>query len=246
MCARTSSNPSAGWVGVGRVALFLLPFLLASCGDSSSPANNASNSLSDRHHMGGADRRTASDTSEPSEPAEIEVFAPESGDRVGVEGVGWFIDIAVEFEGNLKSTGFKGNQLTGPGVHNNAAPFPGNFAFGVDDKFPGLVVLVSTTSPAMGGGCANLADAFNLTGVTNRVEGETEIWDTWIITAALFGRHTPSTLYVAEVADLNKNGIHDDAPAVVPDVNHDGHCNETDLEALGLDSDVEVENFFIL
>jgi len=245
MFARASSNPSGRWVGLGRITLLVLPFLLASCGDSNSPANNGSNSLSNRHQIGGADR-TASDTGGPSEPAEIEVFAPESGDRVGTEGLGWFVDIAVEFEGNLKSTGFKGNQLTGAGVHNNAPPFPGHFGVGADDKFPGLVVLISTTSPAIGGACQNLADAFNLTGVTNRVEGETEIWDTWIIGAALFGRHTPSTLYVAEVADLNKNGIHDDAPAVVPDVNHDGHCNETDLEALGLDSDVEVENFFIL
>jgi hypothetical protein len=244
MCARASSKPSGTWVGLGRITLLVLPFLLAACGDSSSPANNASNSLSDRHHMG-ADRATVSDTGGPSEPAEIEVFAPESGDRVGTDGVGWFLDIAVGFEGNLVSTGFKGNQLTGPGVHNNAPPFPGNAGVGADDKFPGLVVLISTTSPTIGGACQNLANLFNLTGVTNRTEDETEIWDTWIIGAQLFGRHTPSTLYVAEVADLNQNGIHDDAPAVVPDVNHDGLCNETDLEALGLDSEVAVENFFI-
>ena len=78
--------------------------------------------------------------------------------------------------------------------------------------------------PSDRGSCQNLADAFNLTGVTNRVEGGTEIWDTWIIGAPLFGRNTPSTIWVAEVADLNQNGIHDDAPDVVPDVNHDGIC----------------------
>jgi hypothetical protein len=201
--------------------------------------------MSGRHQVGAASRVRASDTGEPSEPAEIELFAPDDGDRAGTEGVGWFVDIAVEFDGNLKSTGFKGNQLTGPGVHNNAPPFPGNFGVGADEKFPGLVVLISTTSPAIGGSCQNLADAFNLTGVTNRVDGGTEIWDTWIIGAPLFGRNTPSTIWVAEVADLNKNGIHDDAPDVVPDVNHDGICNATDIDALGLDSEIAVRDFFI-
>jgi hypothetical protein len=244
MCARTRSNPKAEWAQFGRVTLLLLPFLLASCSDSSSPANN-SNSSNSRHSVRGADRVTVSDTGGTSEPVEIEVFAPENGDRVGTEGKGWFVDIAVDFEGRLKNTGFNGSQLTGPGVHSNAPPFPGNFGFGADDKFPGLVVLISTASPAVGGSCQNLAGAFNLTGVTNRTEEETEIWDTWIIGAPVFGNRTPSTLYIAEVADLNQNGIHDDAPNVVPDVNHDGVCNETDLDALGLDSEVAVKNFFI-
>jgi hypothetical protein len=62
----------------------------------------------------------------------------------------------------------------------------------------------------------------------------------------LFGRKTPSTIWIAEVADLNQNGIHDDAPDVVPDVNHDGICTATDIDALGLDSEIAVKNFFIL
>jgi len=244
MCARISSNPSAEWVQLGRITLFVLPFLLASCSDSSSPANNMNPSNSRTYASRLGHRSTIADSG-ATEPAEIELFAPDDGDRAGTDGVGWFVDIAVEFDGNLKSTGFKGNQLTGGGVHNNAPPFPGNFGVGADDKFPGLVVLISTTSPAIGGSCQNLADAFNLTGVTNRVEGGTEIWDTWIIGAPLFGRNTPSTIWVAEVADLNQNGIHDDAPDVVPDVNHDGICDATDIDALGLDSEIAVRHFFI-
>jgi hypothetical protein len=151
----------------------------------------------------------------------------------------------VEFDGNLKSTGFKGNQLDWRRSSQQRPAVPRQLRVGADDKFPGLVVLISTTSPAIGGSCQNLADAFNLTGVTNRVEGGTEIWDTWIIGAPLFGRNTPSTIWVAEVADLNQNGIHDDAPDVVPDVNHDGICDATDIDALGLDSEIAVRNFFI-
>jgi len=178
-------------------------------------------------------------------PVSIDVFAPGDGDRAGVGGVGWFVDIDLEFPGNLKSTGFTGNQLTGPGVHNNAAPFPGVFAPGRDEKFQGLVVLFSTT--AFGAlSCQNVANLFNLTGPTNVTDkAGTEIWDTWIITAPNFGRQTNSILYVAEVNDLNHDGIYNDAPDVVPDANHDGKCDETDLQALGLASDIEIVHFFI-
>lgn len=34
------------------------------------------------------------------------------------------------------------------------------------------------------GGCQNLSNFYKLTGVTNKTEDETEIWNTWIITAA--------------------------------------------------------------
>jgi len=239
MFTRTRGDPLAASTLLRCLALLIVPAVLLACSDSNSADNNMA--PSDPRHTA---LRAHADSGAP-EPAEIEIFAPDDGDRVGVEGIGWFVDIAVDFEGNLKSTGFKGNQLTGPGVHNNAPPFPGNFAAGVDDRFPGLVVLISTTSVGARS-CQNLADLFNLTGVTNRKEGETEIWDTWIIGAPAFGRHTSSTLYVAEVADLNHNGIHDDAPAVVTDANHDGSCNADDLEAIGLDSEVGAKTFFIL
>jgi hypothetical protein len=225
----------AAFILVGGLAL-----VFSACQDSSAP-----NSHTDRtaRHMSKASLASASET---DKPVTVEIFAPDNGDEAGVGGLGWFIDIALEFEGNLQSTGFTGNQLTGPGVHNNAPPFPGNFGLGKDDHFGGLVVLLSTTTVGAKS-CQNLADAFNLTGPTyvDVEENETEIWDTWIITAALFGSNTKSVVWVAEVADLDHDGIHNDAPSVVPDANHDGRCTGADLRALGLDSDVAAKEFFI-
>jgi hypothetical protein len=52
-------------------------------------------------------------------------------------------------------------------------------------------------------------------------------------------------LYTAEAGDLNKDGIYNDAPDVVPDANHDGKCDDSDLKAVGLASDAYVTDFFI-
>ncbi|MER3428291.1 MAG: hypothetical protein C4334_09345 [Pyrinomonas sp.] len=107
-----------------------------------------------------------------------------------------------------------------------------------------MVVLLSTTRLGAGPG-QNLANLFNLTGITNLEEGKTELWDTWIVGAPFFGVNTQSTLYVAVVDDLNGDGIYNDAPDVVPDSNGDGTIDERDLEALGLASKVEKVMFFI-
>ena len=143
-----------------------------------------------------------------------------------MDGVGWFVDLAIEFEGDLTSTGFTGNQLTGPGIHDNAPPFPGVFAPGKDDRFQGLISLITTTTIGAGS-CQNLANLFNLTGPTNVMEDETEIWDTWIITTAAFGTHTASTMCTAVAADLDHDGIHNDAPDVVPDANGAGSATSS-------------------
>ena len=107
-------------------------------------------------------------------PVSLEVFAPGNGDNAGIGGAGWFVDLEADFPGGangLARAGFSGFQLTGPGVHANAAPFPGSFSTGRDDRIPGLVVLGSTTNsdrPGFHGPGTNLANLFNLTGVTNR------------------------------------------------------------------------------
>jgi hypothetical protein len=76
-------------------------------------------------------------------------------------------------------------QLTGPGAHDNADPFPGTFSPGADDDFPRLVVLLSTTPDegALHGPGQNLANLFNITGVNNVTRKSTEVWDTWIVAA---------------------------------------------------------------
>lgn len=174
----------------------------------------------------------------------IELFAPAKGDSVGIDGKGWFVDLAVQFETDLQSSGFTANQLTGPGSHNDIAPFPGTFSPGTDDRMPGLIVLLSTTTIGTGS-CQNLANLFNLTGVTNMTDEDIEIWDTWIVGAPLFGQATKSKLYVAVAADINNDGIYNDAPDSVPDVNNDGKCNKKDLKAYGVASKIIKSNFYI-
>lgn len=175
----------------------------------------------------------------------IEVFTPKSGGHVGLGGFGWFVDLAIDFSNvTLPQTGFSGFQLTGPGVHNNVPPMPGVFKPGHDDRMPGLVVLLSTTKIGAGPG-QNVAGLFNLTGVTHAQDQNIQLWDTWIVGAPNFGVNTESTVYVAMVADLNGDGVFNDAPDVVGDSNGDGVIDEKDLEAIGLASNVRVVKFFI-
>lgn len=175
---------------------------------------------------------------------EIEMFAPANGDRAGIGGRGWFVDLAITYPTPLANTGFTTSQLTGPGVHNNVPPMPGTFSLGADDRLPGLIVLLATTTAGVGA-CQNIANLFNLTGVTNMKAGETEIWDTWIVGAPSFGVNTESTIFVAVAADHNRDGIFNDAPNVVPDADGNGVCNTKDLRKFGVASNVAKAKFFI-
>jgi hypothetical protein len=184
-----------------------------------------------------------------AKPVRIEVFAPERGANAGASGFGWFVDMEVDFLGkNLQQAGFSGLQLTGPGVHNNVPPFPGAFSTGRDDRLPGLVVLTSTTNntlPGFSGPGTNLANLFNLTGITNRDDKETELWDTWIVGAPIAGLNVDTTLTVAVVDDLNHDGVFNDAPNVVTDLNGDGLINADDLKLLGVASNIVTVPFRI-
>lgn len=160
--------------------------------------------------------------------AKVTIFAPGSGDVAGVSSRGFLVDLAVDFEGNLASTGAS-LELTGPGPLQNAGPFPGTFSLGADkDHFPGLVVLLSSTTVGAGAG-QNVANLFNIIAVTNRTPTNTEIWGTWIVGAknafGLEGQMTPSRLFVTVV-----DGV---APDVVLDLNGDGKFNTKDLELMG-------------
>ena len=173
-------------------------------------------------------------------PVKVEVFAPRPGDAAGEASKGFIIDLAAQYP-SLASSGAQ-PQLTGPAAHQNQAPFPGAFSPGADEKLPGLIVLLSTSTVGARN-AQNLANLFNLTGITNRKTNE--IWDTWIVAAPLFGRNVPSVLRVAVAADKNKDGSYNDAPAVVPDANHDGRINAIDLKAFGLASDIVTVPFRI-
>jgi hypothetical protein len=173
-------------------------------------------------------------------PVNVSVFSPREGDVAGKESKGFFVDLAVRYP-SLESSG-AGFQLTGPTTHQNQAPFPGAFAPGADEKLPGLIVLLSTSTVGARN-AQNLANLFNLTGFTNRKTNE--IWDTWIVGTPSFGRNVRSVLRVAVAADKNKDGIYNDAPAVIPDANRDGRINAIDLRAYGVASNIAVVPFKI-
>jgi hypothetical protein len=173
-------------------------------------------------------------------PVNVAVFAPQKADVAGKDSKGFFVDLALRYP-SLASSGAD-FQLTGPGVHQNQPPFPGAFAAGVDEKVPGLIVLLSTTTIGARN-AQNLANLFNLTGFTNRKTNE--IWDTWIVGAPSFGKNVHSVLRVAVAADKNKDGIYNDAPAIVPDANSDGHVDAYDLRAYGVASNIVTVPFQI-
>jgi hypothetical protein len=166
-------------------------------------------------------------------PVKLQVFAPRVGDVVGKASKGFVVDLAAQYP-SLASSGAD-FQLTGPASHQNQAPFPGAFAPGVDEKLPGLIVVLSTSTVGARN-AQNLANLFNLTGFTNQKTNE--IWDTWIVGAPSFGSNVRSVLRVAVAADKNKDGIYNDAPAVVPDANDDGRINAVDLKAYGIASNI--------
>lgn len=196
----------------------------------------------------GASAETGDRAHRPKQ-VEVEVLAPEHGDNAGIGGAGWFVDLEVDFEAStLAQTGFTGLQLTGPAGHTSVPPFPGTFSTGRDDRMPGLVVLTSTTNnslPGFSGPGTNLANLFNLTGVTDRDEHGTELWDTWIVGAPIAGTNVRSTLTVAVIKDLNHNGIYDDAPNAITDQNGDGRVNRRDLRKIGVASNIETVDFRI-
>jgi hypothetical protein len=173
-------------------------------------------------------------------PVNVEVFAPRAGDVAGKQSKGFLVDLALRYP-SLAASGAD-FQLTGPTTHQNQAPFPSTFSAGVDEKVPGLIVLLSTTTVGAKN-AQNLAGLFNLTGFTNQKTNE--IWDTWIVGAPGFGRNVRSVLRVAVAADKNKDGVYNDAPAVVPDANADGHIDAYDLKAFGVASNIVTVPFRI-
>jgi len=194
---------------------------------------------------------SARDDGSDGRPVDIDVLAPAGGDNAGIMGAAWFVDLDIEYPGGpggLAKAGFTKPQLTGPAGHNDVPPMPGTFSTGKDDRLPGLVVLTATTNntlPGFSGPGTNLANLFNLTGVTNRTADETEIWDTWIVGAPIAGKDVDTVLTVAVVADLNRDGIYNDAPDVVTDLNRDGVVDAKDLKALGVASNIETVKFHL-
>src|SRR5205814_3401762 len=79
-----------------------------------------------------------------SSPVQVEVFSPRNGDVAGKQSKGFFVDLALRYP-SIAASG-AGFQLTGPATHQNQAPFAGSLAAGVDEKVPGLLLLLSTST----------------------------------------------------------------------------------------------------
>lgn len=172
-----------------------------------------------------------------SSDADVTVWVPRSGDVAGVETRGFVLDFSVRFKGDLPATGAS-LELTGPAAHANTAPLPGTFGVGANkDHFPGLVVLLSSTKIGAGAG-QNLANEFNITGVTNRKSNdETEIWATWIVGAkgAFAFQRSDEHPQPSENSRLFVAVVDGTAPDVVDDANGDGRRDEKDLQSMGFD-----------
>ena len=105
--------------------------------------------------------------------------------------------------------------------------------------------MICSTSQLGAGAGQNLAGLFNITGITNITPSENELWATWIVAGPACGVNTNTTMTIAVVADLNHDGIFNDAPNVVVDANHDGKVNASDLTALGVASNIVTRTFKI-
>ena len=182
---------------------------------------------------------------------DIEIRTPKTPvvlplERAGQGGVGWMVDLEITFRTLLANSGFSAFQLTGPGVHANAAPFPGTFALGKDDRLPGLIVLVSTTT-GLNGSCRNVANLFNTMGIIDLVPASPKvvIKDVWIVGAPNFGTNRNTQIMAAVAGDRNGDGIFNDAPGVVDDPTPATGCTAADLRAFGLASNIATTRVFI-
>lgn len=146
----------------------------------------------------------------PVPPIAVTVFSPGDGDRSGVAGAGFIVDIA------LDATKVRYNSLLS--AQAGYKPFfnaPGSSTFhpGPDPGAPGLVVLLSNTptiagTPFQGPG-TNLAGLFQDNGVARVMGNKAEVWDTWQAGKALWGTGPETlTVYVVKgTAPANVAGV---------------------------------------
>lgn len=179
-------------------------------------------------HPAYAGRDRDQDRDDDDKTVAIKIFAPGKGDVAGIGSSAFLVDMSLQFNGDLASTGVT-PELTGPGPQQNVGSFPGTFGLGANkDHFPGLVVLLSSTAIGAGPG-QNISNLFNINTVTNRDANGTEIWSTWIAGAPnAFGKvgvNTDARLFIAVVEGL--------APDVVLDMDGNGVLDKKDLRLMG-------------
>lgn len=122
------------------------------------------------------------------------------------------------------------------------------FGLGRNEALPGLIVIFNNTPSAIGGPGRNLANVFQFTGFQDRLDigGRTVyryVQTVWLVGAPLWCGWTKAV--AAVVADKDGNGLLDDAPDTLPDVNGDGVVDERDLAAFGVASNIAVVTFYV-
>jgi hypothetical protein len=189
-------------------------------------------------------------------PVKLEVFRPHNGDIGGYDARGFITSAAVTFPGDLSTTGLgqginpvtglpqSVNELTGPGAHQQLPPYHGTFTVGVNEHFPGFVMLQDTArfNERLGVPAGsfvyttdnlidmkNIADLFEITSVVNQTTKGTTVWTDWIQGGS--GNFGP----VDEVikTKILVTVVEGTAPAAVHDANGDGAIDEKDLTAMG-------------
>lgn len=142
-------------------------------------------------------RTTTSSTTStvPATEVTAQAFSPEKGSVQGFAGTGMVVDLAFR---SRDAGGLDARPRLG------IAGKPGRNA-----EFPGLVVTLSTTSQTLGGPATNLADLFQIIGVSKLEDGSSEVWATWTNAKPLFGVDVDSVLeaYV----------VRGEAPATLPE-----------------------------
>lgn len=134
---------------------------------------------------GGKKKSTAAVSSTTSSTAAStavtgEAFSPQPNSIQGTGGAGILVDLAFKSkEADLLKVAVR---TTSPGR-------PGR-----NPAFPGLVVTLSTTDPALGGAQANLADLFQIISTAQLPDGSTQVWATWANALPRFGLDVDSVL----------------------------------------------------
>ncbi len=199
-----------------RVALLSLGVLMgaaaviAACNDSAIPTDPADAGVEPSFNLNPPPTGVG-----PLTLGFVEILSPETGHLTGLRGTDFSITLVPELA-----------EPETPDVAPATAGRRGHAPMG------SLVVIVDTYTTGARS-CKNLARRFYFD-LMDRQSSETEWLASWRLTSKLFPAGVPSTLRTALVADNNSNGLSDDAPNVIPDVDFDGSCDEVDLAALVL------------
>ncbi|GAC1651517.1 MAG: hypothetical protein NVS4B9_42070 [Ktedonobacteraceae bacterium] len=175
------------------------------------------------HPAVGAQTATRAEDDYP--PVVVTVFSPGQGDRAGLAGAGFVIDLSLDAARPADNAYLSAAKGYKPFFND---PNSTTFHPGSDPGAPGLVVLLSTTmtipgTPFVGPG-TNLAGLFQINGVAMVNQGTlAETWNTWQVGKAIAGVGVQSTLTVFVVkgtAPAAISGEPEDQPGRISNIVH--------------------------